>query len=161
MENQRLLEEKLLKLRRTSIKRAGGSSFHYSALCVVGDNDGNVGLAIAKSKENVRAINKAKDRARRNMKKVLLTEAKSIPHEVYVKFGAAKILLRPAPEGSGIIAGGSIRQILELAGVRNISAKIIGSNNQVTSAYALMKAFTMLRDVPKKDVTRGEKTGSS
>lgn len=145
MENSGPLEEKLLMRRRTTTKRTGGSNFHYSALCAVGDRNGYVGVALGKSKEDIRAINKAKDKAKRNLMKVNITSDGTIPHDITIKKGAAKIILRPAPAGSGIMAGGVLRHILELAGVKNISAKIIGSNNAIMNAYALMDALTKLK----------------
>ncbi len=139
------IEERLLKVRRVSTKRAGGSSFHFSVLAVAGDHNGNVGVAIAKSKENTLAIQKAKDKARKEMFNVPITESGSIPHEVYIKDGSSVLYLKPAPEGAGIIAGGSLRHILELAGYKNVSAKIIGTNNQINNSYALVKALKSLR----------------
>ena len=150
LDNTKQFEERILQLRKTSTKRAGGNAFHYSALCAIGDGEGNVGVAIAKSKENVRAMTKAKDKARRSMRKFVLTKTGTIPHEISIKFGAAKILLRPAPPGSGIIAGGSIRQVLEIAGIKNISAKMIGSTSPVLNAYAIVKALSQLKEVKKK-----------
>lgn len=139
------VEEVVLKPRRVSTKRAGGSSFQFSVLAAAGDRNGNVGVAIAKSKEMSAAISKAKDKARRSMVPISITDVGSIPHEVYIKNAASILLLRPAPLGAGIIAGGSVRQILELAGIKNISVKIIGTNNQISNAYTLMKALTSLR----------------
>lgn len=138
------ISDEIIKIRRVSTKRAGGSSFHFSVLVVAGDYNGKVGVAIAKSKENVKAIAKAKEKARQSMVAVPITDAKSISHEVYIKRGAAKLYLKPAPLGAGIIAGGSVRQILELAGIQNISAKIIGTRNRINNAYALMEAFEKL-----------------
>ena len=136
--------EEILKVRRVSTKRSGGSNFHYSVLAVVGDNNGNVGIALAKSKENSNAIRKAKDKAKRSMIKIPLTKDKSIPHEIFIRNGASILFLKPAPLGAGIIAGSSIRRIMELAGIRNVSAKIIGTNNQISNAYTLMDAFREL-----------------
>lgn len=144
------IEEEILHIRRVSTKRVGGSSFHFSALSVAGDRKGNVGVAIAKAKENLTAITKSKEKARKSMISVPVTESGTIPHEIYVKKGAAKIFLKPAPLGAGIIAGGSVRQILELAGITNVSAKIIGSNNQINNAYALMEALGSLRAIEKR-----------
>lgn len=143
-------EEEVLKIRRVSTKRAGGSAFHFSVLSAVGDHAGRVGIALAKSKENVKAIKKSKEKARRNMVDINITKVGSIPHEVYIKDGAARILLRPAPLGTGIIAGGSVRRILELAGIKNISAKIIGTNNQIMNAYALMQGLKSLKSVSSR-----------
>ena len=151
------IKEELLKLRRTSTKRAGGSLFHYSALCAAGDNNGMVGVGIAKSKENLRAINKAKEKAKLNMKKILITEDESIPHDIYIKKGAARILLKPAPKGAGIIAGGPLRVILELSGIRNISAKVIGTSNPVMNAIAVMEALTSLKETKSYKTVKPKK----
>lgn len=148
--------EQILKVRRVSQKRAGGSKFHFSVLCVAGDHAGRVGVAIAKAKENSDAIDKAKNKARRKMFSIPLTDAGSIPHDVYMKEGAAIVYMKPAPLGAGIIAGGSIRHILELAGVRNISAKVIGTNNQINNAYAVVKALKSLRAVERKPRAKEE-----
>ncbi len=143
--------EEILKVRRVSTKRAGGSKFHYSVLCAVGDENGKVGIALAKSAENIKAIAKAKSKAKRNVVSINLTKDGSIPHELIVKRGASKILLRPAPLGTGVIAGGSVRTILELAGIKNISAKVIGTSNQIINAYALVVGLQSLRKVKQKD----------
>lgn len=150
-ENESLYREEILNVRRVSTKRAGGSKFHYSVLCAVGDEKGKLGLALAKSVENVKAIAKAKLKAKQNMITINLTKEGTIPHELVIKDGASKMLLRPAPLGSGLIAGGSVRTILEVAGVKNISAKVIGTNNQVMNAYALFKGLQSLNKVKKED----------
>ncbi len=151
------IEERILKIRRVSTKRAGGSSFHFSVLSAAGDHNGNVGVALAKSKENTSAIRKSKEKARLKMFAVPLTEEGSIPHEIFIKNGPSILYLKPAPQGAGIIAGGSVRHILELAGVKNISAKVIGSNNQINNSYTLVKALQQLRVVKKKEDKQPEK----
>ncbi len=144
-----MIYEEILAVRRVSTKRVGGSSFHFSVLSVAGDKNGNVGVAIAKSLENTNAIQKSKNKARRSMIKVYVTEDKSIPHEIRVKSGSAVLLLKPAPLGSGIIAGGVIRTILDYAGISNISAKMIGSHNPINNSYALIEALKQLHPVKK------------
>lgn len=139
------IREEILKIRRVSTKRAGGSSFHFSVLAAVGDDEGNVGVAIAKSKENTLAIHKAKQKAKRSMFQIPLTKEKSIPREIFFKDGSSIIYLKPAPLGAGIIAGSSVRTVLDLAGVKNVSAKIIGSSNPINNAYALIKALKKLK----------------
>ena len=142
-------EEKVLNVRRVSTKRHGGSAYHFSALAVVGDRSGKVGIGIAKSKENMVAMKKAINRAKRDVFDVPITTNGSIPHEVTSKHGASKLFMKPAPDGAGIIAGSSVRQIFELAGIRNISAKVIGSTNQINNAYATVDALKKLRIVTK------------
>ena len=144
MENQEIqhkFEEEIVMMRRVAAKRAGGPNLRFSVLAVVGDKNGTIGIAIAKAKENVVAIRKAKEKARRSTIKVKLSASGSIPHEVRAKFGASKILMKPAPLGAGLIAGSSVRQILELAGYKNISAKILDGSNKITNAYAVMEAL--------------------
>lgn len=138
-------EERILEVRRVATKRTGGASYHFSALAVVGDRSGKVGVAVAKSKENLVAINKAKNKAKRNFFDVVITKNGSVPHEINAKYGATKLYIKPAPLGAGIIAGGSVRQILELAGIKNVSAKIIGSTNKINNAYATVVALKKLR----------------
>ena len=140
-----MIEDRVLQIRRVSTKRAGGSSFHFSALSASGDHAGKIGVAIAKSK----------DKARRTMTEIPVTKNGSIPHELYIKNGAAIIFMKPAPLGAGIIAGGSVRQVLELAGIKNISVKIMGTNNQVSNAYTIIKALKMIKAKPQgtKEVT--------
>jgi len=137
-------EERILAIRRVATKRTGGASYHFSALAVVGDRAGNIGVAVAKSKENIVATNKAKNKAKKLSFTIPITSKGSIPHEVSSKFGASRLYMRPAPLGAGIIAGGSVRQILELAGIKNISAKIIGSTNKINNAYATVDALKKL-----------------
>lgn len=145
------IEEAVLKPRRVATKRVGGANFHFSVLSAAGDRNGMVGIGLAKSKEMSAAIQKSKDKARRSMIKINLTEDGSIPHEVYIKNGAAILLMKPAPLGAGIMAGGSVRQILDLAGIKNISVKIIGTNNQISNAYTVIKALESLRMVEKSE----------
>lgn len=154
-ERYAMIEDRVLQIRRVSTKRAGGSSFHFSVLSASGDHDGKVGVAIAKSKENLTAIKKSKDKARRTMVKIPITKNGSIPHEIYIKSGAAILFMKPAPLGAGIIAGGSVRQVMELAGIRNVSVKIVGTNNQISNAYTTIRALKLLKskvsDVKKEE----------
>lgn len=148
-------KERLIELKRTSTKRKGGPLFHYSALAVVGDEKGQVGISVAKSKENIGAINKAIENAKKNLFKVKLTEDFSIPHELYIKEGASRILMKPAALGSGIIAGGTVRDIAELAGIKNISIKILGTRNPLSNARCFVKGLKSLQVTPamKKNKT--------
>lgn len=143
------VDDAILKPRRVSAKRPGGARMQYSVLTVAGDHSGNVGIGLAKAKEMTSAISKSKSKARKSLISVPITEDGSIPHEIYIKNGASILFLKPAPLGAGIIAGGAIRQILEFAGIKNVSAKVIGTNNQISNAYTLIKALQMLREVEK------------
>ncbi|MDO9027599.1 MAG: 30S ribosomal protein S5 [Candidatus Roizmanbacteria bacterium] len=137
-------QEKVVKIKRVSKKTTGGNYVTFSALVVVGDRKGKVGIGLGRSLEVPPAIQKAISYAKKHMINVPIRN-KTIPHEVRVKFKAAKILLKPAPEGTGLKVGSVTRVILDLAGIENASGKIIGSRNQIVNTYAIMKALGMLR----------------
>jgi len=137
-------QEKVVKIRRVSKKTTGGNYVTFSALVVVGNRKGKVGIGLGRSLEVPPAIQKAISYAKKHMITVPMRN-KTIPHEVRVKFKAALILLKPAPEGTGLKVGSVTRVILDLAGVENASGKIIGSRNQIVNTYAIMKALSMLR----------------
>ncbi|MEK9169302.1 MAG: 30S ribosomal protein S5, partial [Patescibacteria group bacterium] len=131
-------QEKVVKIRRVSKKTTGGNYVTFSALVVVGNRKGKVGIGLGRSLEVPPAIQKAISYAKKHMITVPMRN-KTIPHEVRVKFKAALILLKPAPEGTGLKVGSVTRVILDLAGVENASGKIIGSRNQIVNTYAIMK----------------------
>ncbi|MCR4277324.1 MAG: 30S ribosomal protein S5 [Candidatus Roizmanbacteria bacterium] len=137
-------QEKVVKIRRVSKKTTGGNYVTFSALVVVGNRKGKVGIGLGRSLEVPPAIQKAISYAKKHMINVPMRN-KTIPHEVRVKFRAARILLKPAPEGTGLKVGSVTRVILDLAGVENASGKIIGSRNQIVNTYAIMKALSLLR----------------
>ncbi|MEK7633309.1 MAG: 30S ribosomal protein S5 [Patescibacteria group bacterium] len=137
-------QEKVVKIKRVSKKITGGNYVTFSALVVVGNRKGKVGIGLGRSLEVPPAIQKAISYAKKHMIDVPIKN-KTIPHEVRVKFKAAKILLKPAPEGTGLKVGSVARVILDLAGIENASGKIIGSRNQIVNTYAIMKALQMLR----------------
>jgi small subunit ribosomal protein S5 len=137
-------QEKVVKIRRVSKKTTGGNYVTFSALVVVGDRKGKVGIGLGRSLEVPPAIQKAISYAKKHMITVPMRN-KTIPHEVRVKFKAALVLLKPAPEGTGLKVGSVARVILDLAGVENASGKIIGSRNQIVNTYAIMKALRMLK----------------
>ena len=137
-------QEKVVKIKRVSKKTTGGNYVTFSALVVVGDRKGKVGIGLGRSLEVPPAIQKAISYAKKHMINVPIRN-KTIPHEVRVKFKAARILLKPAPEGTGLKVGSVTRVILDLAGVENASGKIIGSRNQIVNTYAIMKALSLLR----------------
>lgn len=141
---EKKLEERVLLIRRVTKKTTGGNYVTFSALVVVGDNKGRVGIGLGRSLEVPPAIQKAISHAKKNMISVPLFKS-TIPHEVKVKFKAAKVLLKPAPEGTGLKVGSVARAILELAGIKNASAKILRSRNQIVNSYAVMKALKQLR----------------
>lgn len=137
-------QEKVVKIRRVSKKTTGGNYVTFSALVVVGNRKGKVGIGLGRSLEVPPAIQKAISYAKKHMINVPMRN-KTIPHEVRIKFKAARILLKPAPEGTGLKVGSVTRVILDLAGVENASGKIIGSRNQIVNTYAIMKALSLLR----------------
>jgi small subunit ribosomal protein S5 len=138
-------QEKVVKIKRVSKKIPGGNYVTFSALVVVGDKKGKVGIGLGRSLEVPPAIQKAISYAKKHLINVPMKN-RTIPHEVRVKFKAAKILLKPAPEGTGLKVGSVARVILDLAGIENASGKIIGSRNQIVNTYAIMKALSLLRN---------------
>jgi len=146
------LNDKLVYVNRVSKVMRGGKRLRFSALVVTGDGNGHVGIGIGKANEVPAAINKASATARKGLIKVPLKGA-TIPHEMRVKFGAARVLLKPAALGKGIIAGGSIRAVLEAAGVKDILTKSLGSPNRINVAKATMLALSQLKD-PEEELAR-------
>lgn len=137
-------EEKVLLIKRVSKKITGGNYVSFTALVVVGDKKGKVGIGLGKGLEVPPAIQKAISYAKKHMM-VVPIHKNSIPHEIRLKYKAAVILLKPAPEGTGLKVGSVARTILDLAGVNNASGKIIGSRNQTVNTYAVMKALSLLK----------------
>lgn len=138
--------EQVLQIKRVSKKTSGGNYITFTALVAVGDGQGKVGLGTGRAMEVPAAIQKAITRARKNMIDVPVVNA-SLPHQVVTKFKSAKILLKPAPQGTGLKVGSVARTILELCGVQNASGKIIGTRNQSANAFAVMAALGQLKDV--------------
>ncbi len=139
------IDEKVLLIKRVSKKIPGGNYVTFSALVCVGDRHGRVGVGIGRSLEVPPAIQKAIKYARKHMIYVP-QKNNSLPHEVRLKFKAALILLKPAPQGTGLKVGSVARVILDLAGIYNASGKIIGSRNQIVNTYAVMKALSLLKN---------------
>lgn len=137
-------EERVLLIKRVSKKTRGGNHVTFSALVVVGDRKGKVGLGVGRSLEVPPAIQKAITYAKKHMINVPVNGT-TLPHEIKLKYKAGLILLRPAPEGTGLKVGSVVRVILSLAGIYNASGKIIGSRNQTVNAYAVMEALQKLR----------------
>jgi len=138
------LSEKVLLIRRVSKKIPGGNYVSFSALVAVGDRKGRVGIGLGRGLEVPPAIHKAMNYAKKHMIEVPLYK-NTLPHEIKLKYKAANILLKPAPEGTGLKVGSVARVILDLAGVYNASGKIIGSRNQIVNAYAVMEALKRLK----------------
>ncbi len=133
-------DERVIQVNRVSKKTKGGNQMSFSVLVVVGDKKGRVGVGLGKSKDVASAIRKGVSLAKKHLITVPIKNG-TIPHDIYIKRGAAKILLKPAPEGSGVIAGGAVRAVVEAAGIRNISSKVLGTKNQASNVYATLEAM--------------------
>ena len=138
------LVERLIKISRVSKVTKGGKKLSFRAVVVVGDENGKVGVGVAKAADVVNAFKKAKTDGRKNLIDLPLTKALSLPHNVIGTFGACKVIMRPSIEGSGVIAGGAVRIVLEVAGVKNVIAKQLGSNNLLNNARASINALQNL-----------------
>jgi small subunit ribosomal protein S5 len=137
-------EEKVVQVSRVSKKTKGGNQFGFSILVVVGDKKGKVGVGLGKGKDVQASIKKAVKKAKKNLIMVSM-DGTTIPFVMQVKKGAAKVLLKPAPKGSGVIAGGAVRSVVEAAGIRDLSAKILGTNNQASNVYATFTALKQMQ----------------
>ena len=152
-ERQRF-EDRVVRIKRVSKVVRGGRRFGFNAIVVVGDRNGRVGVSVGRAREVADAIQKGQERARHAMFQVPLTEDGSIPHYVEVRFRASKVILRPAGAGTGVIAGGAVRAVLELAGVRNVLTKIIGSSNAINVVQATVEALQTLSDPSEQRARR-------
>lgn len=141
---EREFEEKVIQVNRVSKKTKGGNRIAFSVLAVVGDKKGRVGVGLGKALDVSTAVRKGIGRARKHLITVPLWGT-SIPHEVRVKRGAAEILIKPAPLGTGVIAGGAVRAVVEAAGIKDIVSKILGSKNKASNVYATLEALKKLK----------------
>lgn len=137
------LDSRVVEIRRTTKVREGGRDFSFSAIAVVGDGNGMVGFGCGKAKEVVLAVQKAIDRGRRNMHKITLRRG-TIQHAIHAKFGASKVIILPGVEGTGIIAGGAMRPVFEVLGVKNVIAKCLGSRNPNNVVRVTIKSLLSL-----------------
>ena len=149
------LQERVVYIHRVSKTVKGGRRMSLLALVVVGDGKGNVGLGMGKSTEVPLAIQKASDNAKKNMFKVPVTEKGSVPHEVIGEFGAGRVLVKPAIEGTGVIAGGPIRPLFELAGIKNVLSKSLGTSNGLNIIKAAAEALKQLSSPEETAERRG------
>ncbi len=150
------LNEKVVSIKRVTKVVKGGRNFRFSALVVVGDGNGHVGAGIGKAAEIPEAIRKGKEDAAKNMVSVPIDENKSITHDFIGKFGSASVLMKKAPEGTGIIAGGPVRAVIELAGIENIRTKSLGSNNKQNVVLATLAGLAALKTPEEVAKSRGK-----
>ena len=154
--SQLQLTEKVVTMKRVTKVVKGGRNFRFTALVVVGDKNGHVGVGLGKSKEIPDAIRKGKEDAIKNMITVALDENKSVTHDFVGKFGSASVLLKKAPEGTGIIAGGPARIVCELAGIKNIRTKSLGSNNKQNVVLATINGLSNVKSPEEVAAKRGK-----
>ena len=150
------LKEKVVALNRVTKVVKGGRHMRFSAVVVVGDGNGHVGVGNGKAAEVPEAIKKAIQDAKNNLIEVPIVDT-TVPHEYFGKFGSAKVMLKPAAEGTGIIAGGSVRPVLELAGYKNIRTKVIGTNNPRNVVYATIEGLKAMQTAEQVAKKRGKK----
>ena len=157
--NKLALEERVVQINRVAKVVKGGRRFSFSAVVVVGDGAGHVGAGLGKAGEVPEAIRKGVEDAKKNIIKIPMVGT-TIPHEVNVEFAASKVMLKPASQGTGVIAGGSVRAVLEAAGVRDILSKIYGSTNPVNVTRATLEALRGLHSAEELSARRGVKLTS-
>ncbi len=146
-------QEKIVQVSRVSKKTKGGNKIGFSVLVVVGDRKGRVGVGLGKAPEVQSAIKKAVTYAKKHLVTVPM-KGTTIPHPINIKVGAAKIMLRPASAGTGVIAGGDVRAVTEAAGIHDILSKVLGTSNKASNVYATIEAFRRLRPVENKSTKK-------
>ncbi len=151
-------DKTLVSVRRVTKVVKGGRTMRFSALVVIGDHKGTVGIGTGRAKEVPAAIDKATLQAKQNLKKINIVNG-TIPHDVVGKYGTSKVLMLPAKQGSGVIAGGSARAVLELAGIKDIVTKIHGSTNKINCVRATLKGLQSLRTKEEVALARGKSVG--
>ena len=146
-------EEQIVQVNRVSKKTKGGNKIGFSVLMVVGNKNGKVGVGLGKAGDVSSAIRKGVTLAKKHAIDVPIIKG-TIPFEFYIKLGAAKVLLKPAPIGSGVIAGGAVRSVVSLAGIENISSKVLGTDNQASNVYATIEALNKLAERYNREKAR-------
>lgn len=152
------LTDRVVRINRVAKVMKGGRKFSFSALVVVGDGAGHIGAGLGKAGEVQEAIRKGTEKAKKNLISIPIING-TIPHEVFGKFGAARVIFKPASPGTGVIAGGPIRAVLEVAGVANVLTKSLGSNNAKNMVSATLNAFSQLKDPSKVNMGKGKGSG--
>ena len=150
------LNDRVVAIKRVSKTVKGGRTMRFSALVVVGDGNGHVGVGLGKAGEVPEAIRKGKEAAVKNLVEIPVDENRSIPHDFIGKFGSASVLLKRAPEGTGVIAGGPARAVIELAGIKNIRTKSLGSNNKQNVVLATIEGLRQLKTPEEVAKLRGK-----
>ena len=150
------LNDKVVAIKRVSKTVKGGRTMRFSALVVVGDGNGHVGAGLGKAGEVPEAIRKGKEAAMKNLVAIPVDDSRSIPHDYIGKFGSASVLLKKAPEGTGVIAGGPARSVLELAGIKNIRTKSLGSNNKTNVVLATLNGLCQMKTPEEVARLRGK-----
>jgi small subunit ribosomal protein S5 len=156
VEEEEVIEERVIQIDRVSKVSKGGRHFGFRVLVVVGNGRGRVGIGLGKARNVPAAIQKGVERAKKNMVLIRLSGT-TIPHHVVSKFGAAKVMLKPASRGTGVIAGGSVRAVVEAAGIKDILTKSLGSQNRINVAHATMRGLRQLKDAEVVARQRGKK----
>lgn len=151
--------EKVVSVNRVSKKTKGGDKRSLSVLVVAGDKNGRVGVGLGKAADVQSAVRKATTYAKRHLITVPLVDNRTIPHTINIKLGAARVLLKPAPAGTGIIAGGAVRVVVEAAGISDIVSKVLGTNNQASNVYAALEALSRLKFLNTRSGSNEVKTG--
>lgn len=150
------LNDRVVAIKRVSKTVKGGRTMRFSALVVVGDGNGHVGAGLGKAGEVPEAIRKGKEAAMKNLVEIPMDENNSIPHDFLGEYGSASVLIKRAPEGTGIIAGGPVRSVVELAGIKNIRTKSLGSNNKTNVVLATIEGLTKLKTPEEVAKNRGK-----
>ncbi len=154
---QKMYDEEVISIGRVTKVTKGGRHFRFSAVVVVGDHKGRVGLGTGKANEVPDAIKKASQAATKNVTRVSIVEERTIPHEAIGVCGASKVMLKPAAKGTGVKAGGPVRSVLEMAGVKDILSKSLGSNTKINMAYATLEALKSQKTAEEVAKLRGKK----
>lgn len=153
-------EEKIVQVNRVSKKTKGGNKIGFSVLVVVGNKQGKVGVGLGKAPGVKDAIKKGSSYAKKHLISVPIVET-TIPHEIFLKRGAAKVLLKPASKGTGVIAGGAVRAVVEAAGIRDILSKVLGTSNQASNVYATLEALKKLTEFEKLRIAKTKETDTN